>query len=192
MSDDMEKNGLKLISVVSEVISLTIATHEFETTVTEHLHKSPSFFVAYLDYKVIIGRYVDGKFGCYGKETIDPQHLQQYLQRLRVFNQDEELLLWRSSGKFNGRFRIDKQGKEAEAIEANQVLFGTTAKKLNEHFTQISEQRGTCLILPFPNIQVDDKKQRVFIKTRNYIDYNAVGQANFTLRRAIKRCHSPS
>jgi CRISPR-associated protein (TIGR03984 family) len=65
-----------------------------------------------------------------------------------------------------------------DVVVANQVLFGTRkGKNCNERFTEITEDRGTSLILPFANFSVDDKRNRIHIKTHNYVGYNTVNQA---------------
>ena len=96
------------------------------------------------------------------------------LQKIRIFNESEELYIWKSGDIFKGRHRKDgdEAGVEMNIIEANQVLFGTEIKERFENgFIKISENRGTELILPDNNFILDDKKNRIAIKTRNYIDF---------------------
>ena len=152
--------------------------HKDVVSLMSNFLQSPSFFVAYLDYTVLIGRYAQHQFQSALNEKFDPK----YLQRLRVFNADEELLLWRSGQTLKGRFRKDGEGDEMQVVEAQQVLFGTTAKDASNDgvgFTEISEERGTKLILPFENLPVNDKEQRIFLKTRNYVDYTPAHQATY-------------
>ena len=81
--------------------------------------------------------------------------------------------------KITVRFRQDYQGeKKEEVVEAYQALFGTESKDLNG-YTKIEEKRGTKLILPLINLEIDDNKNRLFIKTHNYIDYNKLHQATY-------------
>jgi len=194
MNETREVNGLTLIKIPSHVQPstppLAIARNDFEHTVAEYI-KQPSWFVAYLDYRVVIGKYTNNtdKFVFYPEhtnETLEPK----YLQRLRVFNPNEELLLWRSDNGFKGRFRQDGSGEECEVIEAHQVLFGTRkGEHCDENFTEITEDRGTTLFLPFVNFkfakedkqtQVQKLLSRVCIKTYNYIEPNAVHQMTYT------------
>ena len=176
----MGKNGLELIERGST------ATYPFESKPDEKPEnvlmeniKQKSFAVVWLDYKVLIGTW-DGKdFQFYDNEIFE----NKYLQRMRVFNKDREMLIYRSGNGFKGRLRIDdKNGKPTEIIVANQVLFGTKkGEKCNDSYTEITEKRGTSLVLPFSGLDVDDKdkEKRIFIKTHNYIDYNAVKQAGY-------------
>lgn len=165
----MKNNGLELIKINSEVIYFS-NIENVEKVISENITMK-SFVVAYMDYAVMTGRYKNGNFIFYNNETLE----QKYIQRIRVFNETEELLIWRSSNGFKGRLRIDSLGEDIEAVEAHQVLFGTRKKSLGD-FTEIYEDRGTKIILPFSDLTVD-KDKRIFIKTRNYIDYNEVCQA---------------
>lgn len=150
--------------------------------------KQEGFVVAYLYHEVLIGRYKNQKMIFYKDESIDPGHI----IKIRVFNENKELFIWKTSEGFNYRLREDdqtiEQGEEkngfftVDVVEASQILWGTKAKKKNNGFTLISEERGTELILPFPYSKledVDDEENRVFLKTRNYVDYNDIGQATY-------------
>ena len=174
------ENGLELIEIGSTVICPfeSKPDNSPEDVLMENI-KEKSFAVVWLDYKVLIGTW-DGKdFQFYNDETFE----NKYLQRMRVFNKDREILIYRTGNGFKGRLRLDdKNGTGTEIIVANQVLFGTQkGKKCNDSYTEITEKRGTSLVLPFGELDVDDndKKNRVFIKTHNYIDYNAVKQATY-------------
>ena len=181
------ENGLELIEIGSTVICPfeSKPDNSPEDVLMENI-KEKSFAVVWLDYKVLIGTW-DGKdFQFYNDETFE----NKYLQRMRVFNKDREILIYRTGNGFKGRLRLDdKNGTGTEIIVANQVLFGTQkGKKCNDSYTEITEKRGTSLVLPFGELDVDDndKKNRVFIKTHNYIDYNAVNQATYVDCRFVE------
>lgn len=171
-------NGLQLKQIRTRpktIETLDPVSYLMETVVSD------GFVVAYLDYAVWIGRFSPQQgFVFHNREhAID----KTYLQRIRVFNGDIEFLLWRtgSGNQFKGRVRRDGEGEEKKVVDAQQVLFGTRAKPMkdNKEFSMVTEQRGTRLILPFSNLDVDDKKNRVCIKTRHYIAYNEWGQAGY-------------
>jgi len=175
----MENNGLKLSKIKTETKSVSASADDLEKVISEKI-KTPSFAVAFMDYKVLTGRYDRGTFHFYNNESLEAK----YLQKLRVFNSNEELLMWSSGGGFKGRHRRDDAGEETYAVDAEQVLFGTDFEKYND-FTRIFEERGTELFLPFNNISVNENRKRVFIKTRNYIKYNKANQATYTDCRFI-------
>jgi len=172
----LEANGLKLIELHSAAAPFEVIDKAKLNDILANNFAQKSFAVAWLDYKVLIGTWENGDFHFYNNEKFEPK----YTQRLRVFNQEKELLAWRSNGSLKGRLRKDDlAGTGSMAIIAQQVLFGTLAKSLDAHFTEISEARGTNLNLPFANLRVNDKRDRIFIKTHNYIKPNAVHQMSY-------------
>ena len=184
MNADMTANGLRLHTISSAVTVLPSMTNktfasesDVQACVSAHL-SGAAFFVAYLDYTVIIGRYEAGIFRSLEHEALLPK----YLKRLRVFDAKQELLLWGSGETFQGRLRTDDQvgAPSVDVVDAHQVLFGTAAEAKGE-FTTISEERGISLTLPFPNIIADDHTKRAYLKTRNYVEtIKNTGQATYT------------
>ena len=177
----IEANGLKLIKIKSQVEFIDKAITDPLALLLETINVD-SFVIAYQDFAVSIGRYQDKKFKFYQNETLESR----YLQRIRVFNPSEELLLWRTENGFIGRIRRDGTGNQSfHVIDSQQILFGTKAISING-FTELTEQRGTVLRLPFEGLNVDAEKKRVFIQTRNYIDYNDLNQASYSDCRFVQ------
>jgi CRISPR-associated protein (TIGR03984 family) len=75
---------------------------------------------------------------------------------MRIFNKNEELFLWRSNDTLKGRHRKDMEGKVTWLVEADQVLWGTEAKALDNKYSEITEKRGTKLVLPIIGLNVDE------------------------------------
>jgi len=172
----MKANGLELIHIgsVSEPIK-EIAAGRLQAKLHDCFPEN-GFAAAYLDDKVLIGRWESGNFIFSDNQEID----EKYIQKIRVFNTEKEFLAWRTQQGFKARMRKDDiQGSGADIVVAHQVLVGTKAEGKGKGFTEISEERGTRLVLPFENILVDDKQQRIFIKTHNYVEYNPTGQATY-------------
>ena len=172
----LESNGLKLHIIKSKKPVPINGMNDIHNYI-----KTDSLVVVYLDYTVLVGRYKNKGFEFYNNYILDDP---KYIQRLRIFNEDEELLLWRSGSGFKGRYRKDGDGDEIDVVDAEQVLFGTdkTDKEdLGNGFTRIFEKRGTEIILPFTGLDVKDKTEgkRVFIQIRNYINYNKASQATY-------------
>jgi len=174
----MSINGLELKKIKSEVNALfnDIKSGEIEKIILEHFPEK-AFAAAFLDDRVLIGVWEDVCFRFFENQSIDHESI----QRIRVFDKNSEFHGWRSRGKMNGRLRKDNnQGKDVDIVVASQVLFGTDAEKSNNGFTEIFEERGTRLFLPFSDLDIDNKKKRIFIKTYNYVTYNEPGQAAYT------------
>ncbi len=176
----MAINGFELLeNINTKAEPLSVNQDDVKSVLAEHL-KTPSFAVVYLDYKVLIGRWENGAFRFFNNEGFE----NKYIQKLRVFNENKEALIWRTHNGFKGRLRTDNEGTESmNIVVAHQVLFGTKrGTHCNEDFTEITEERGTSLILPFGNIKFDDKERltsRIRIKTHSYVDYNTVNQATY-------------
>src|SRR3990172_10396197 len=149
-------NGLELQSVKTEAVPIKRLEFEefesFRSTVGDYFGEQDGFCVFYLDYEVLIGRFVEENFRFYNNEIFKPK----YIQKIRLFNVDQELYIWRrSDGEFAGRLRIVGKGTETDVVNARQVLWGTKVEHKGE-FSMIYEERGTKLILPFKDILVDN------------------------------------
>jgi CRISPR-associated protein (TIGR03984 family) len=139
--------------------------------------------VAYLNYKVLIGKINGGLLEFCGNEEFDPK----YLLQLRAFDQDKELHIRRKGeNRFLQRYRTDGEGEPVEAVEACQVLWGRSKDyaPLQTGWLRLSEERGVELILPWD--QMLKKSSRVWLKTRNYIGYNEAQQAGYVDSRFVE------
>jgi CRISPR-associated protein (TIGR03984 family) len=72
-----------------------------------------------------------------------------------------------------------------EAVEAEQILWGTKSEALTRGWTRLFEGRGMELILPMDSAEVTPVN-RVKLTTRNYIGYNALGQAGYIDCRFVR------
>lgn len=176
-------NGLMLDRINSQVYSYVkqINNEDDLLSIVKNEFGETGYFIAYLNYKVIIGRF-DKNFITYENDNIDPIHL----QKMRVFNQIKEIYLWKTeSENFNIRVRIDGEGELVDIVKTKQVLWGTKAKKLDDEWSKIYEQRGIEIIIPFSNVDINDKEKRIKIETINYIGYNDIGQAGYIDSRFV-------
>ncbi|MBN2281011.1 MAG: TIGR03984 family CRISPR-associated protein [Candidatus Marinimicrobia bacterium] len=172
----MKANGLELLSIQSESLPVDKITNLSQ--VTEYINDA-SDVIIYLDNKVVIGQYQQGNFTFHDNTEIDFK----YIRRIRVFNKNQELHLVRKNGILSGRLRNDTRGENTDCVEAHQVLFGTEAKSLDD-YTQITEDRGTELLIP-GDFEVNTQSKRVAIKTRHYLEYINGYQASYCDARFI-------
>lgn len=143
------------------------------------------FIVCWLDYSVLFGK-IDGKdLKLYGIN--DFNKCSKYLLRLKAFNQDEELHVWKTADVFKYRYIKDKVGnKFAEYIDAKQVMLGTKFKYVG-NFVEVSESSGIKYFVPREFIHNNiNENSWMILYTRNYIDYNEIGQAGFVDNRFLK------
>jgi len=180
----IQANGLTLHRIRTPKGQLLHTIADISLTAKSHI-PSDSFVIAYLDYKVLIGRCSNGSFAFCQNALLDPK----YVQRIRIFNKNEELLLWRTGSGVKGRYRVDGNGDETDVVDAEQVLFGTNSRDLGNGFTRLFEKRGTELVLPFSELEVTETS-RVTLKTRNYVDFNKAHQASYWDCRCIGFSHN--
>jgi len=178
----MKTNGLTYLNLKSSSIPVTIQCDQ------DVLDNAPenAWFIAYLYHRVVIGR-IENKQFVYYKQDDNDVTLSNIL-KLRVFNEDSELFVWKTSlGGYRARLRTDGQGPDQGIVEARQVLFGTEAKpsKESQYYSVLTEKRGTEIVLPLQKLgiresEINDKKGRLCIKTRSYIGYiEETGQATY-------------
>ena len=175
-------NGLKYSKI--ETISTTYVISS-EAEIFEIAPAENAWFIAYLFHRVVIGRVVNNQF-VYYKQANNDVTLSN-IQKLRVFNKDAELFVWRTNqGKYKARFRKDGEGQEQGVVDARQVIFGTEAKPVKdfETYSCLTEKRGTEIILPLNDLgimdsKINDGKGRLCVHTRSYIGYIEDIQATY-------------
>lgn len=173
------ENGLYLREIKSDVpvhgekeLPDLVSLNQF---IKEKFKTDPDMAVCYFDYGIRFARWKKNALQFYNdKEKYDPR----YLLEARIFNQDAELKIWKTSEKFSYRLRQDNTGETCDVIEATQNLWGTTPK-IDGEWSILTEDRGVELIIP---MKVTDKKisePHVAIKTRNYIGKLPNDQATY-------------
>jgi len=113
------------------------------------------------------------------------------LVRLRLFDENKELHVWRSNGTLKGRLRSDSvegDGDKTEFVEAKPYLNGTIflpSRSGSGFFA--TEKKGISYVLPFPELEsLIGSENRITLLTRNYIGYSEIGQAGYIDCRFIK------
>lgn len=175
--NELKENGLRLFEISSTTEPFkNMKINEVSDLITFIDTKISGEYCAvlYLYNEVLIGNYNNG-FSFYDNKTFDLNDL----IKMRIFNNDTELLLWKNDDNFCGRIRKDssnENGNNSKVVEVKQILYGTNSENLENGFVRLFEDRGTEVILP-GNFDIQDAKNRVSIKTRNYIEYNDLNQA---------------
>ncbi|MEI7813128.1 MAG: CRISPR-associated protein Csx19 [Ignavibacteria bacterium] len=173
-------NNLKLDTIVSSVKHIkfednrfTISLDTIKDTITSQMADN-GIIIVYLNNKILTGRYQDKSYNFFNNELFEPKHI----EKMRIFNQEEEILIWHSGDFLLGRYRNDKTGETVKVVDAGQVLWGTSFYSPVNGFCKLTEERGTEIIIPWEG-PLPDKGGRVFIKTRNYISFNTINQATY-------------
>ena len=151
------------------------------------------------EWRTIINQFVNAKavawyydaivfYNIEGGKWNEPirEELDEKLVRLRVFNTERELHIWRSNGFLKGRLRTDTEGTETAYVEARQIMNGTSFEKLADGGVTATEDKGTSYEMPYSELEKNiEKAERIVLITRNYIDYNDIGQAGYVDSRFI-------
>ncbi len=179
----MKTNGLSYLNLKTSSTPVIVNSDQ------DILDNAPegAWFVAYLYHRVVIGKF-ENKQLVYYKQEIDDVKLSNIL-KLRVYNENSELFVWKTNlGGHHARLRTDGNGTEQGIVETKQVLFGTEAKPLTDVpvYSVLTENRD-AIILPIHILKINDKKNRMCIKTRSYIGYiEKTGQATYEDVRFVK------
>ena len=140
-----------------------------------------NFFVAFMHHTVSIGTF-HNDFQSYQCREVSLKHL----LNIRVFNENGEVYIWRrGENGFNWRQRNDQEGSDCDVVDVKQVLWSTNVEVLDSDWSMLFEERGTELIVPFANLKIDTKENRLKILTRHYIDYKNY-QAGYIDARMVK------
>lgn len=134
-----------------------------------------SFLIAWLDDSLLIDK----------MEDVNLSDIFDKVQRMRIFNEQAELHLWRSKDKLKGRLKIDQEDNHEDYIDVDQLLWGTRIEE-SDSCIELFEDRGTYLKIPKFYDRKIDKNKRIFIKTRNYIGYTEANHATYVDCRFVK------
>lgn len=135
---------------------------------------------AFFDNQVKLGRFNAGTFIFADGLDLDIE----YLQELRLFNEEQELYFKRSSVGFKLRRIEDNKGEaEVECVDTCANFFGDKVDSgLASGFAKLWEEgRKIGLVIP-----VDEDAKHYALKTRTYITYDEqTGQAGFCYYRYV-------
>ncbi len=111
----------------------------------------------------------------------------QKILRMRIYNENEEVHLWKTQSKFKARvLKVqENDGEEQEYVQAKQLLWGKA--ELKDNVIILKEDRGVYIQLPKDAVQGGVKTgERLFLVTKNYVGYNEIGQAGYVDSRFVK------
>lgn len=143
--------------------------------------------IAYCMNELLFGYYKNGSF-TFSKDGIDPKYLPRYLMQMRIFNENEELLLQRDGAEFRARYiadaDIERDGyTRTECVDSSSPLFGKPdSGSGRQDFVQLTES-GRKMRMAIPA----EKGSSVYLlKTRSYVVYdNKTGQAGYGFWRFV-------
>lgn len=172
----IEENGLKLKGICSPAPKRQQASWLEIKAGVERLFPEPAFAFALMDHAARLGLFGNEEFMFYDSLPLEFK----FLHSLRVFNEKQELFIWRKNqDSFYYRLRVDEvEVGEDFVVDAHQLLWGTLKEKINNNeWLRLEEDRGIEIFLPA--CAVPETAKRVWLKTRNYIGYNEFSQAGY-------------
>jgi CRISPR-associated protein (TIGR03984 family) len=189
----MPSNPLKLIKLKEVEPQLHSGNwSDIEAFITRLFENKTVTTLVIMHHGVCLGRLENGKLIMPASLPFHPE----YLRSLRVFDQDCECYVWKSSmddeDVFRLRIRLDVEEENGglDAVEARQLLWGThLAEGDDKGWNVLTEKRGIELRIHSTLIPEDahiDERNRLWLVTRNYIDYTPAGQAGYVDCRFVK------
>jgi CRISPR-associated protein (TIGR03984 family) len=188
----MLSTALKLVKLKDDMPSLLKGNWgDIEERVKARFKDTKATTFVMMHHGVCLGTFEDGKLVMPAFLPFQPE----YLRSLRVFDQDCECYIWKSSmddNVFRLRVRFDAEDKNGklEAIEARQLIWGTQLSDGDDQdWKVLKEKRGIELRIHsslIPENHTINERERFWLVTRNYIGYTPVGQAGYVDCRFVK------
>ncbi|MEM1255936.1 MAG: CRISPR-associated protein Csx19 [Cyanobacteria bacterium P01_H01_bin.21] len=155
------------------------------------------YLLAHADDGVIWGRFNDKKLVT--ADEINDQKFKQFpklrldtLQQCRIFGEQGEVLLWRSSNKLSARFISGNSDQQLnpKPIREHQLLWGTHGIQ-HGNFTLLRDgSQGLKHGVPLTKeLQIDNNEKlanKICLVVHHYIDYDDDGLAHINLSRLVK------
>ncbi|SHF45132.1 CRISPR-associated protein, TIGR03984 family [Caldanaerobius fijiensis DSM 17918] len=138
------------------------------------------FVIFFMVNEIVAGKIENFNILYYDRDKLDVK----YLLKGRIFNKGKEIYLYSFKENMYRKRIIDDENNNGniEYIDAEHKVWGNRVTKLNDDWIKLEDNRGIKLILP---LKFKSSDTDYFIKTRNYIGFNEVGQAGFIDSRFV-------
>ncbi len=94
----------------------------------------------------------------------------KHLVRLRIFDSNQEVHIWREAGGLRGRWRLDGQGDSVPYIDSKAPLLGAiVADPADDKAITLKEDRGWNKKVPLPASH-QNGSIHLFLQTRHYLE----------------------
>lgn len=146
----------------------TVKQEEIMNLIYNSIEKNENYFILVHNYNaVLIGNIIDGEFSLYNNQSLEPRHILE----LRIFNNAWELHLIKTENEYKWRIRKDGVGNEVEIFDERHGIYGTKAKRIDDDWSCLLEERGTRIYVPFlfESESNQSTKTKLYYLVRNYI-----------------------
>lgn len=123
------------------------------------------------------------------REKISPLLRAQTLQQARLFSEQGELLLWRTTEGFAARLLTDKDSDAPQCLEERYLLWGNRLEDEKDGFFLLTEGKQGLRHAPPLKPKLKGEKQeaeRMSLTIRHYLAYDDEGQAYIKMSRLVK------
>lgn len=142
-----------------------------------NISKIPTWLLAICYDGVTWGKF-DGKwhFSYDSFVKLCPKFNKDNLLELRIFNEDEEIFIWRTDSGFSGRriedTKVDKSEEYTNPEEEDRILLGDRFNEQKDHFTKVSIAGGSMQAVPIVCEEKDFEggKWPLRLKLKNYFE----------------------
>lgn len=121
--------------------------------------------------------------------TVSPKLETHLLIKMRIFNANEEIFLWRDEAQFRCRQLVDGQGEARDYYDEPYILWGTQGTALSDGFTLLEDgTQGLAHAIPVAREDFDLQNVRpASVQVRHYIERDGqTGLARVTRSRLVK------
>lgn len=159
-----------------------------------------ALFLAHADDGVIWGRLQDGRLvtssQLFKNFVVSPPLRTVTLQQACLFNEVEEVRVWRMEGGFQACRLTDINDESAASFDEAHILWGTRAEDRENDFTLLADGRQGlrhAVPLNIPASSFDGKSQYrpLRLLLRHYLANDSDGCARVCLSRLLGLCYEP-
>lgn len=151
------------VARVQPIPSCNLGKDELEALLRDTM-TADALIVLWQMHSVVWGKWQNGGISLAPGEAITPE----YWQELRVFNEHEELHLWRVEKGFAGRYRKDEDEDNGNApdtyVDSFSRFWGENRGAAEQYVTLVDSSRKLRLVIP-----AEDGFRWYGLQTRNYV-----------------------
>lgn len=164
------------IHYTKQNITIPAEQAALDEAIKKHM-KQPGSVVSWQTYQIVWGRWQNEAFQWSSKVDVTIEDIQE----IRVFNETEEIHLYRSGSQFIGRYMSDGTGDAVtHYVDTTAPLLGNGTTALDDGFVRLRDkERKLQMVIPADTPDTNEKQLYYGLKTRNYVTIYDNGQAGY-------------
>lgn len=164
------------IHYTEQNITIPAEQDALDEVIRQHM-QHPGSVISWQPYRILWGRWQNQTIQWANMETVQIRDIQE----IRVFNETEELHLYRAGRPLMGRYICDDSGNTVtHYVDTTAPLLGNESTTLGDGFIQLRDkERKLQMAIPANNPDENEKHPYYGLKTRNYVTIYDNGQAGY-------------